>query len=510
MISKRLIFRLVKKLKPVGLLFTVIYIVELFSLTGCKQSTNDLKDWETAVQTGTIEAFDQYLANYPEGDSASSANREIVKLLLSDAQTGNPFQHYDAYVTRYPEGANKELFEPFIYNYVHGKDSMGLYEEYVRRFPQGKYLNEFEADIFINIKSGRSSLTFTGFAERFPGSFYLNSIDTLLFDSLNRFKTIALFDEYRTIFPNGSFIRKTDSIFEKKLYETALNDNSADAFDEYLKRFQRSPKVKSLNINTNPAAQTVKILDNSDSLWKTITSPATVKAISGTLIKTKIDNPEFKTDIFTYTVSDENDQKLFRELKANSKSIIAENFSGSSSMWSFSANNNKSEIKNNKLICSVKNSQFQNIRKITMDLGGDYEMELGFKIISSVNKNYRTYVGLIWGEETKVKYYFLTSQGRYNYGVQSQEIGSENPYGYSGWSGYNSTADSWIRAENYVDDGMNILKIVKTGSLIKYYINNKYIFFENDPTRFRNTWVGIGIGNATAEISFIRIEQFAD
>jgi hypothetical protein len=277
-----------------------------------------------------------------------------------------------------------------------------------------------------------------------------------------------------------------------------------------LHKFPKTDKVKKILVSSSPSGQSMKIMDANDSVWKTIVTPSTIKAIEGTTIVTLIDNPDFNTDIFTYIISEEKEQKISRTLKVHSKVIVFEDFTETNSPWTFSANKNKSEVVSGVLRCSVKSSQLQKLQKLKIDFRKNYEIEIRFKFLKKITSFRRSYVGIIWGEETKVKYYFITNNGSYNYGSQSNNIETENPYGYSGWDGYSESSDTWIKAVNYNQTGFNTLKIIKTGSKIQYYINNKYVHFENIITNFQNNWAGYGIGNAMAEIDFIRIEQYID
>ncbi|MCD4664152.1 MAG: hypothetical protein K8R68_02705 [Bacteroidales bacterium] len=491
-------------------LLSIIFSILFLQCQTSSNSNEEKSEWEKAETENTMQAYDEYLNKFPDGEFVTDAKTTIAKILIDDAKTGNPIESFDAYVLRFPEGKNKSVFEPIIYKYVIEQDSIEFFEEYVKRFPKSKYLNDFESIIYNRIKNGKSSLSFPDFVRRFPESKYLSSMDTMLYDSAKTYKKIELYDEYVEIFKKGSFKNDIDSIFEQLLYNKAIGKNSVESFNRYLSRFKHSEHVKMVKVESSPATQQIDIIDKFDSIWKTLTTPSSFSAIEGTHIKTLILNSDYKKDELDYIVSNEEEQLISRTLKVHSTTIISEHFTETNSPWTFSTSKNKSEIANDVLRCSVKNSQLQKLQKLDIDFKKNYEIEIRFKFTKTITSYQRSYVGIIWGEETKVKYYFISSQGRYNYGIQSPVVSSENPNGYSGWEGYKETSDKWLKTDNYNVNDYNILKIIKIGSQIKYYINGKYVHFENDMTRFRNSWAGYGIGNVNANIDYFKILQYTD
>jgi len=493
-------------------LVLLLAVIVTILLVQCQTSSdrNEKSEWEKAQTENTLQAYDEYLNKFPDGEFVTDAKTTIAKILVEDAKTGNPIESFDAYVQRFPEGKNRSVFEPIIYKYVIKQDSIEFFEEYVKRFPDGKYLADFESTVYNSINNGKSTLSFSDFVRSFPESKYITSMDSLLYDSATTYKKIELYDEYVNTFRTGIFINDIDSIFEQLLYNEAVRKNSVESFNQYLSRFSHTEHVKMVKVKSSPTKQQIKIIDKFDSLWKTLTTPSSFSAIEGTDIKTLIQNPEYKKDELEYIVGNEEEQLISRTLKVHSTTIISEYFTETNSPWTFSTNKNKSEVVNDVLRCSVKSTQLQKLQKLNIDFKKNYEIEIRFRITQTIISYRRSYVGIIWGEETKVKYYFLSSQGRYNIGIQGQMVSSENPNGYSGWEGYSETSDTWIKTDNYNENDYNTLKIVKSGSQVKYYINGKYVHFENVITSFRNNWAGFGIGNALVEIDYIRIEQYID
>ena len=499
-----------KSMKLSGLLSISILIIGSTFFSSCQSTSapDENAAWENAKLENTIDAYDSYLKDFPQGDFVSKANTEITRILYDEAKTGNSIDIYDQYVARFPQGKNKAAFEPYVYDYISKQDSTELFEEYVKRFPEGKYISEFEYSIYEGIKNGTSSLTYVEFATRFPDSKYIASIDSLLANTALSNKSTESYDAYKAAFPTGIFTTQIDTTYETFFYNNAIVKNTSIAYSTFLNRFPRSSFIKTLNLKSTPEAQEIIIKDGIDTTWSTLTAPATLKVIEGTRIKCLINNPDFKPELAEYFITAEPEQSLNLTLKQHSKIIVAEDFTKTHSSWSFTNNDDKADVANNMLNCSVKSSQFQNIQKVFMDLNSNFEITARFKITDAFITYRRPYFGVLWGEETKVKFYFISKEGRYSYGIQGTALGTDNPYGYAKWDGYSENADSWIQSDNYVENGFNTLKVVKKDSQIKYFINDKYVHFENDMTRFRNSWVGFGMGNARVVIDYFKIEQY--
>ena len=494
-----------------GFSFTSLYwilILSSFLLVQCNSSstssgTDDKTDWENAKKENTLSAYDSYLEKYPRGEFASKAKTEEAKILIEEAKTGNPIESYDKYAKRFPNGKNKSLFDPLVYNYILKQDSVEMFDLYIERFPDGQYSGQFEQSVFDKVRKGNSSMDFSDFVAQYPNSNYIMEIDSLLFDSVKRYKTPAVYEEYLTTLPNGIHRPEVDSAYEKMLYSKAVTTNSAGNFNKYSK----SKKIKKIKVETQPSGQKIDLYDIQDSLWKRITSPVTINAIEGTKFIIKINNPKYNKVNKTYEVTNDNNQVISETLREPFKPVVTEEFNGSSSIWSINGKKDKSEIKNGTLICTVSSKQFQKLEKLNIDLNKDFEIEIKYKVIATKNKYYRSYFGIVWGDENKAKFIFVAANGKYNYGEQSGNANPDNNYGYPNWDNYSPDSDNWTITGVYKPNDFNTLKVVKTNKQIKYYLNGKYLRFENSMTKYKGNFAGFGLGNITVQIDYIHINQ---
>ena len=493
--------------------FWMLLIAFSFLLVQCNSSSTssenkDKSAWEKAQKENTLVAYDNYLEKYPKGKFSSNAKTEEAKLLINEAKTGNPIESFDKYNKRFPNGKNKNLFDPLVYNYILNQDSIELFDAYIERFPDGQYSGQFEQSVFDKVRTGNSSMDFSDFMAQYPNSNYIMDIDSLLFDSVKKYKTPAVYEEYLATLRNGIHRPEVDSAYEKLLYKKAITTNSADNFNNYIKKYGSSNKVKKIKVETQPPGQKIALYDIYDSLWKRITSPVTINAIEGTRFVMKTYDPKYNKINRTYSVTRNNDQVISFVLRIPFKSVVAEEFTGSSSKWSINSKKDKSEIKNGSLFCTINSKQVQKLEKLNIDLNKDFEIEIKYKVISTKNKYYRDYFGIIWGDENKVKFFFVGANGNYNYGAQTGNASPENNYGYANWDNYSPDSDIWVSTGVFKPKDFNVIKIVKSDKQIKYYLNGKYIRFENSMTKYKGSFAGFGLGNITVQIDYIHIDQF--
>ncbi len=488
-------------------------IASSFLLVQCNNSSTssengDKSAWEKAQKENTLGAYDKYLEKFPKGEFSSKAKTEEAKLLINEAKTGNPIESFDKYNKRFPNGKNKNLFDPLVYNYILSQDSVELFDEYIKRFPDGQFSGQFEQSIFDNVRAGKSSMDFSDFVAQFPNSNYIMEIDSLLFDSAMKYKSTNIYEEYLATLPNGIHKPEIDTAYEKALYTKAKTTNSANDFNRFINICKRSNKIKKIKVETQPPGQKIMIYDIHDSLWKTITTPVTINAIEGTRFVLKTNNPKYNKINRPYTATQDNNQVISFIMRIPFRSVVAEEFNSSTSKWTISGEKDNSKVKDGVLLCKMSAKQYQKLEKLNIDLNKDFEIEIKYKVISTKNKYYRSYFGIIWGDENKVKFFLVGANGNYNYGAQTGNASPENNYGYANWDNYSPDSDIWMSTGVFKPKDFNVIKIVKSDKQIKYYLNDKYIRFENSMTKYKGSFAGFGLGNITVQIDYIHIDQY--
>ena len=168
--------------------------------------TNQYKQWEeeqeyydNAVYQWTIEAFEDYLYEYPNGRYAQQANDHIAEIRLSSEQSyfdsvckKGELSGYEEYLNRYPYGRHVSEIKDRIADYERWNtaksiNSISSYKDYLNNSNQKKYLTEqannaIQALELANktkseeewnrIKNSSSKYAFESYINNYPGSKY--------------------------------------------------------------------------------------------------------------------------------------------------------------------------------------------------------------------------------------------------------------------------------------------------------------------------------------------------
>jgi len=111
--------------------FTCLFCVLLVGLCGCSSTE---KDWQTAKDANTVEAFEAFIASHPEEPHADSARMSIENL-----------EYMADYGERVGSWVGGSLFrdtvEDSAYARARALDMHFLYAAYVQKFPNGSYVD---------------------------------------------------------------------------------------------------------------------------------------------------------------------------------------------------------------------------------------------------------------------------------------------------------------------------------------------------------------------------------
>lgn len=122
-------------------------------LNEAKDSLNVCQErqaWEDATQQNTLEAFKEYVENYPYGPHARFARNKVADAeAWSEARAKNTYSGYCDYYADFPEGDSvafaievmKEK-EAEWWNNTIKKNTLPAYDDFIDRFPKGYYSNE--------------------------------------------------------------------------------------------------------------------------------------------------------------------------------------------------------------------------------------------------------------------------------------------------------------------------------------------------------------------------------
>ncbi len=95
-----------------------------------------------AQNADTIEAYEKYLAENPDGRFALEASGRLETLYLERAKTEKTLEAYDAYLERFPEGAMRDKAlterEEFLYDWAKQTNTAEGWQKYLDEYPKGK------------------------------------------------------------------------------------------------------------------------------------------------------------------------------------------------------------------------------------------------------------------------------------------------------------------------------------------------------------------------------------
>lgn len=108
----------------------------LVVLTACGEP------FAAAQKADTIEAYEHYLAENPDGRFSIEANGRLEVLYLEKAKAEQSLEAYDVYLERFPEGAMRERGlaerESFLYSWAKETNTAEGWQKYLDEYPKGK------------------------------------------------------------------------------------------------------------------------------------------------------------------------------------------------------------------------------------------------------------------------------------------------------------------------------------------------------------------------------------
>ena len=104
-------------------------------------------DWKKAKSQNSIEAYEEYLAKYPEGKHAAEAREKITDLHYQQAESASTIEAYEEYLAKYPAEKYASTVRERItqlhceqaYEQAESVNTIEAYEEFLKRYPNGPF-----------------------------------------------------------------------------------------------------------------------------------------------------------------------------------------------------------------------------------------------------------------------------------------------------------------------------------------------------------------------------------
>jgi len=153
----------------------------------------ELIEWKSIEDTNSLAAFVGYLKKYPKGEFKYAADNRIEQLTWEKALNQNRKYDYERYLEKYPNGIFTEEAKEFIsekeaeereytaWNSASGVNSIQAYIDYLTQYPNGKYseqaLNELEAKTICESCKGNGKCSICNGSGKYGTEYKLISYD---------------------------------------------------------------------------------------------------------------------------------------------------------------------------------------------------------------------------------------------------------------------------------------------------------------------------------------------
>jgi tetratricopeptide (TPR) repeat protein len=145
----------------------------VFLTAGC---ASEDQAWKRAHQSGSIEAYEEYLRSYPNGEFSATALEVIEALSWDRAHKKDTIEAYQRFLKAYPNGdftgAAREGIATLSWNLARKEDTQQAYKAFLGEFPQGQFSDQaaIRSRDFVatTVGSGQIALPLSGVIRKGP------------------------------------------------------------------------------------------------------------------------------------------------------------------------------------------------------------------------------------------------------------------------------------------------------------------------------------------------------
>jgi hypothetical protein len=153
----------------------LLLVISTMVLSGC---AGHKSPWEQAQTVNTIEAYQDFLAQHPQGEFADKARARIQELRYRRALAENTIEACEDFIHIYLEGefvdSIRVQLEQLYYLRAISEDDSKIYRNYLRCFPYGQRAGEIRERVEkLDLAAARSANTVEAleeFLDRYPNS----------------------------------------------------------------------------------------------------------------------------------------------------------------------------------------------------------------------------------------------------------------------------------------------------------------------------------------------------
>jgi outer membrane protein assembly factor BamD (BamD/ComL family) len=189
-------------------------LITAFLVVGCSKENSD---WKTTKYTNTEEAYQSFVAKYPNGKHSTDAVDAAENLAWKDTQSKNTEEAYHSFITKYPDGKHNSdalgAVEKLTWESARKSNTVASIESFIESYPRSSYLTEAqqmlykltsipmtkdyremclqwakeflykgksESEIYTDVKKRHMHYAYTGFLEMFPNTTHRPEIENLM------------------------------------------------------------------------------------------------------------------------------------------------------------------------------------------------------------------------------------------------------------------------------------------------------------------------------------------
>lgn len=199
-----------------------IVIAVSILLAGCASQQSLYKK---AVETNTIEKYEDFLQKYPDSEYQSSVKDKIIDIEFSNTKAKNTIIALEAFLKKYPDNKYKE-----------------------------QATEQIEALEFKDVRQSNSIKSIQHFLEKYPNSKYKNEAELYIvqleFDEAKNTNTVSAFEKFILNNPNSGLIKDAKTNIKRLEFDEVVKSGSVDKYLDFFSKYDAQEYLQKIPDNT--------------------------------------------------------------------------------------------------------------------------------------------------------------------------------------------------------------------------------------------------------------------
>jgi len=266
-------------------------IIVLFLAIGIVVSGCANNAFQTTRQLDTIQAYDDFLKQYPKNQHVVDVKNRKEVLICQQIVQKDEIDPYQQYLKTYPQGKCaaevRQKLEKLVWKNAEQSNMVAAYEDYLKQYPKGVYVDEAkkqkEAPRCVETLKGDNIPDYQAYLASYPQGKCVAEIrqklEVLLWNKAEQSHALGAYEDYLKQFPQGSYVGAAKIQMEEPLWIKAEKDNTLASYEQYLQLYPDGTHAAIAKEKWKEAESSLLIADLSDS--KKEKREAATKKLSG-------------------------------------------------------------------------------------------------------------------------------------------------------------------------------------------------------------------------------------